>query len=96
MTRKSGAWYGLRLTLNVHADDYIGMVAQSVGARIVVHNIDQFPQPESNGVYAAPGEVSHTYAEQKGCKCVFAANEYRHSSHGLFSLGSTLYNAMLQ
>jgi hypothetical protein len=57
LTRKSGVWYGLRLTLNVHADDYIGMVAQSVGARIVVHNIDQFPLPESNGVYAAPGEV---------------------------------------
>ncbi len=51
-------WYGLRLTLNVHADDYVGMVAQSVGARIVVHNIDQFPVPEANGVYAAPGEVT--------------------------------------
>ncbi len=91
-TRKSGLWYGLRLTLNVHADDYVGMATQSVGARIVVHNLDQFPLPEANGVYAAPGEV--TFLRCTGC--VFAANKYWHSSYGLCPYGRTLYNTMLR
>jgi len=57
ITRQYGSWYGLQLTMNVHADKYIGMLAQSAGARIVVHNIDQLPTPEANAVFARPGEV---------------------------------------
>ncbi len=57
ITRQYGSWYGLQLTLNVHGDDYVGMLAQSVGARIVVHNIDVQPTPDASPVFAAPGEA---------------------------------------
>jgi hypothetical protein len=57
VTRQFGRWYGLRLTLNVHADDYVGMLAQSVGASIVVHNVDVRPTPETSPVFVAPGEA---------------------------------------
>ena len=47
---------GLRLTLNIEYDQYIGMFSHKVGARIAVHpnNITAFP--EDFGVNAGPGQ----------------------------------------
>ena len=49
---------GLRLTLYVGKDDYIGMFSQDVGARIAVHPADETPFPEDRGVSAAPGMIT--------------------------------------
>ena len=54
-TRKFGSYYGLRLTLFIDVDDYTGLLAQSVGARVMVHNMDESPQFDQ-ALYAAPGE----------------------------------------
>ncbi len=49
---------GLRLTLYVGKDDYIGMFSPDVGARIAVHPADETPFPEDRGVSAAPGMIT--------------------------------------
>ena len=56
-TRKFGSYYGLRLTLFIDVDDYTGLLAQSVGARVMVHNMDESPQFDQS-LYAAPGKLT--------------------------------------
>ena len=46
---------GLRLTLNIHSSDYIGMFSPTVGARIAIHSHQVEPFPEDDGISAAPG-----------------------------------------
>ena len=75
--RKSGNNYGLRLTLNVNAAEYIGMLAQSSGVRIMVHNENQQPDIDQ-ALFVAPGEVRSPCL----CDCV-TANDDRHQAQGL-------------
>ena len=46
---------GLRLTLNIHRDEYIGMFSHSVGAKVSIHPPTVEPFPEDDGIAAAPG-----------------------------------------
>ncbi len=46
---------GLRLTLNVESEEYIGMFSPSVGARITIHPRKEKPFPDYKGFNVAPG-----------------------------------------
>ena len=54
-TRKYGSNYGLRLTLNVNTDEYMGLLAQSTGIRLIVHNEDDQPDVDQS-LFAGAGE----------------------------------------
>ena len=51
-------YIGLRLTLFLAVEEYIGMFSQNVGARIAVHPADETPFPEDRGVSAPPGQMT--------------------------------------
>lgn len=54
-TRKAGSDYGLRLTLHIDADNYVGLLAPEYAAQIVVHDHGVIPVPEEEGVGVKPG-----------------------------------------
>lgn len=49
---------GLRLSLNIQYDEYVGLFAQDVGVRVSVHPFNVTPFPESDGINAAPGAMT--------------------------------------
>ena len=51
-------YVGLRLTLFLAVDEYIGIFSQNVGARIAFHLADETPFPEDRGVSAPPGQMT--------------------------------------
>jgi hypothetical protein len=54
-TRYLGSNYGLRLTLNLNIDKYVGEFAPRVGARVTVHHPATVPHPETAGFSVMPG-----------------------------------------
>ncbi len=56
-SRRAGVQYGLRLTLNINASEYIGLLAPAYGIRVSIHSPDDAPVPEELGFYASPGIV---------------------------------------
>uniref|UniRef100_A0A7I4YLX0 Amiloride-sensitive sodium channel n=2 Tax=Haemonchus contortus TaxID=6289 RepID=A0A7I4YLX0_HAECO len=54
---RAGPMYGLRLLLDVHQDDYMP-TTEAAGVRIVVHEQDQEPFPDTFGYSAPTGFVS--------------------------------------
>lgn len=46
---------GLRLTLDIEYDQYLGLFSHKSGARITVHPHDVTSFPQDYGVNAAPG-----------------------------------------
>ncbi len=46
---------GLRLTLNIQRDEYIGMFSPQIGARVAIHSHDITAFPEDQGVDTGPG-----------------------------------------
>ncbi|CAI4227111.1 unnamed protein product [Auanema sp. JU1783] len=54
---RAGPMYGLRLLLNVHQDDYLP-TTEAAGVRLVVHEQDQEPFPDTFGYSAPTGFVS--------------------------------------
>ncbi|XP_035658211.1 uncharacterized protein LOC118403579 [Branchiostoma floridae] len=55
-TTKIGAGYGLKLTLNVEINEYIGIFGQDPGVKITVHTPGSTPLPEVNALSAEPGK----------------------------------------
>ncbi|KFM68532.1 Degenerin unc-8, partial [Stegodyphus mimosarum] len=53
-----GPQSALELELNVMVDSYLD-VTQTVGARVVIHNPEEDPNPEEDGVNISPGFESH-------------------------------------
>jgi Amiloride-sensitive sodium channel len=46
---------GLRLTLNIEHDDYLGLFSHKAGVRVTIHPFDVTPFPEDFGLNAMPG-----------------------------------------
>ncbi len=45
---------GLRLTLNIEADDYLSVVTPNQGVRMYIHERSQIPFPSENGLDLSP------------------------------------------
>ena len=50
---------GLKVVLDIGQQEYIQDVGQSAGAVVVVHNSDQMPFPEDEGILALPGRLTN-------------------------------------
>eukprot|EP00057_Strongylocentrotus_purpuratus_P027316 XP_011681790.1 PREDICTED: amiloride-sensitive sodium channel subunit alpha-like [Strongylocentrotus purpuratus] len=57
-TRKTGAQYGLHLTLFTEHPEYVGLFAQEAGVRVAIHPPNVFPFPEDDGVVASTGQAT--------------------------------------
>ncbi|XP_064651985.1 degenerin unc-8-like [Lineus longissimus] len=57
-TSRFGSQYGLRLTVNVESEEYVGMYAPETGIRVVIHPYDATPFPEDQGVSAPTGKAT--------------------------------------
>ncbi|XP_070564510.1 uncharacterized protein [Ptychodera flava] len=55
---KSGAQYGLKLTLFTEQHEYLGIYGQESGVRVSVHNPDHMPMPADNGLTAKTGAAT--------------------------------------
>ena len=55
-TREIGATHGLRLTLDLHVDDYLGMAASDVGAKLVIHDGREYGSPLEDGFTIRAGQ----------------------------------------
>ncbi|XP_078661500.1 uncharacterized protein LOC144905634 [Branchiostoma floridae x Branchiostoma belcheri] len=58
-TTSVGASYGLKLTLNVESDEYIGIFGQDPGVKVTVHTPGSTPLPEVNALSAEPGKSTY-------------------------------------
>ena len=58
MTRQVGATHGLRLTLDLHVDDYVGMTTADIGAKIIVHYGRHMAEPSKKGFLVRPGQLT--------------------------------------
>ncbi|XP_038073461.1 amiloride-sensitive sodium channel subunit beta-like [Patiria miniata] len=54
-TSKSGAKYGLHLTLFIEQPEYVGIFSPESGVRLTVHGQRTMPLPEDNGITIAAG-----------------------------------------
>ncbi|XP_077986248.1 epithelial sodium channel subunit gamma-like [Glandiceps talaboti] len=54
----AGADFGLKLTLFLEQNEYIGLFGQQSGVRVVIHHPTVKPFPEDEGVYVNPGAVT--------------------------------------
>ncbi|XP_071965540.1 epithelial sodium channel subunit beta-like, partial [Antedon mediterranea] len=57
-TSKSGAQYGLHLTLFLEQPEYVGILSPETGVRISIHPSDIKPFPEDDGITANPGTAT--------------------------------------
>ncbi|XP_071795166.1 uncharacterized protein [Asterias amurensis] len=57
-TSKSGAKYGLHLTIWIEQPEYIGILTPESGARVTVHDQRTMPIPEDEGITVAPGAAT--------------------------------------
>ncbi|KFM78078.1 Amiloride-sensitive sodium channel subunit alpha, partial [Stegodyphus mimosarum] len=55
---KVGSDNGLELELDLNLNSYLDLT-QSVGARVVIHNPDEDPNPEDDGINISPGFETH-------------------------------------
>lgn len=53
-----GAESGLRLTLDINKDDYIGSLSQEVGARVSIHAPGELPYPQADGFNIPAAELT--------------------------------------
>ncbi|XP_070563558.1 uncharacterized protein [Ptychodera flava] len=61
----AGANSGLKLTLFVEQDEYLGVFGQSAGVRVTVHPNNQLPWPEDAGMTAKTGAATSFAIKQK-------------------------------
>ena len=54
---KTGPRFGLRLTMNIHQNDYTSAVT-TAGIRITVHDQKVVPFPEDDGISVGPGQLA--------------------------------------
>ncbi|XP_077862017.1 degenerin unc-8-like [Saccoglossus kowalevskii] len=55
---KSGAQYGLKLTLFTEQHEYLGIYGQESGVRVTLHHPYEMPMPEDNGLTAKTGAAT--------------------------------------
>ncbi|XP_041464490.1 degenerin deg-1-like [Lytechinus variegatus] len=93
-TGKTGAQYGLHLTLFTEQPEYVGLFAQEAGVRVAVHPSNVFPFPEDDGVVASTGQVTDIGLRQSyfqrlpdphgnctdGTKTNFTSTEYAYTT----------------
>ena len=77
---------GLRLTLNVESEEYIGMFSPSVGARITIHPRKEKPFPDYNGFNVAPG-----FETNVAVKRVLVCPGIQHIVNRPLSVGSEIF-----
>ncbi|XP_041464801.1 amiloride-sensitive sodium channel subunit beta-like [Lytechinus variegatus] len=59
MTSKTGARYGLHMTLMIDEDEYMGLLAPNRGAKIVIHAPNTMPFPEDDAINLATGSATY-------------------------------------
>ena len=67
-TRKSGSRFGLRVTFNIHAAEYVGLLASEYGVRVSIHPPDVQPEPEDDGFVAEPGKLTSVAVRQRNIR----------------------------
>ncbi|XP_023226920.1 degenerin-like protein asic-1 [Centruroides sculpturatus] len=67
VSRNIGTLSGLTLVLNLELEEYI-YKTQSVGARIVIHSSDEFPDTEGEGINILPGVETSIAINKKTTK----------------------------
>ena len=60
-TRKYGDAYGLRLTMNIKRDEYVGLLGDRAGIRYVVHDPHERPLLEQSARIAPTGVFRVTF-----------------------------------
>ncbi|CAD5123861.1 DgyrCDS12167, partial [Dimorphilus gyrociliatus] len=58
VSNKPGPLYGLSMTLFINQGEYVKDVAETAGARVIVHDQTDMPFPEDMGISTAPGTMS--------------------------------------
>ncbi|XP_071508946.1 uncharacterized protein [Diadema antillarum] len=58
MTGKTGAQYGLHLTLFVEQPEYVGLFSTESGVKVSIHPPTEQPFPEDEGLTASTGEMT--------------------------------------
>ncbi|XP_006825152.1 uncharacterized protein LOC100366841 [Saccoglossus kowalevskii] len=61
----AGAEFGLKLTLFMEQDEYLGIYGQSAGVRVTVHGNNEMPWPEDRGLTAKTGAATSFAVQQK-------------------------------
>ncbi|XP_066955766.1 uncharacterized protein [Macrobrachium rosenbergii] len=64
-TSKSGYQNGLRLTLNLDAENYVSLLSPDMGVRVVVHTPSITPIPEEEGFSSPPGFLTSIGIQMK-------------------------------
>ncbi|XP_063877280.1 amiloride-sensitive sodium channel subunit alpha-like [Scylla paramamosain] len=55
-TTSTGPMNGLRLSLNINANEYVSLLSPDIGVRVIVHSPHQLPFPEEEGFNVSPGD----------------------------------------
>ncbi|XP_066300010.1 uncharacterized protein [Branchiostoma lanceolatum] len=67
-TTKVGAEYGLKLTLSIEANEYVGLFGQDPGAKVTIHSVGSTPFPEGNALNTKPGESTFVGLKRSSVK----------------------------
>ncbi|KAI8492335.1 hypothetical protein Bbelb_297880 [Branchiostoma belcheri] len=67
-TTKVGAEYGLKLTLSIESNEYVGLFGQDIGAKVTIHSVGSTPFPEGNAINAKPGESTFVGLKRSSIK----------------------------
>ncbi|XP_063721483.1 uncharacterized protein LOC134848073 [Symsagittifera roscoffensis] len=64
-TTKTGTEHGLKLSLFLDKDEYIGIIGQNSGARLTISNSDESPPINSKGIFLSAGAATIISMEQE-------------------------------
>ncbi|XP_019629867.1 PREDICTED: uncharacterized protein LOC109474096 [Branchiostoma belcheri] len=67
-TTKVGAEYGLKLTLSIESNEYVGLFGQDIGAKVTIHSVGSTPFPEGNAINTKPGESTFVSLKRSSIK----------------------------
>ncbi|XP_035700287.1 uncharacterized protein LOC118432774 [Branchiostoma floridae] len=67
-TTKVGAEFGLKLTLSIESDEYVGLFGQDPGAKVTIHSVGSTPFPEGNALNTKPGESTFVGLKRSSVK----------------------------
>ncbi|XP_078662477.1 uncharacterized protein LOC144906232 [Branchiostoma floridae x Branchiostoma belcheri] len=93
-TMKSGARYGLKMTLFVEKNEYVGIFGQEPGATVTIHPVNMTPFPEDHGLILRPGESTFIGIRKKvvqrlqypyGDDCILSTEEFDSLYGGSYS-----------
>ena len=70
-TGRTGGDYGLKLTLFVDSDDYLGLLGQNTGVKVVIHSARIEPDLIADSFIASVGKRSHISVGSKSLATQF-------------------------